>query len=265
MRRSPLGLIGGRLLAGVFLLLATVPCHAVPAVSEGEALFDRACASCHGAGGNGGRGPSLRRQLTHGSEASAIRAVIINGLPGTGMPKFHFHPDELNLLVPFVRSLSQRGTPELSTEHGGSKVEGRRIYEKSGCADCHKIGAAGSAVGPNLTRVGESRSYEYLKASIVDPSADVPEEYQAITVVTAQGQTIKGLRVNEDAFTLQLRLADQSFTSFDKQALQKETAESSSLMPVYHFNDQDLKNLLAYLASLASHGNASGRPKQERR
>jgi cytochrome c oxidase cbb3-type subunit III len=233
-------------------------------LSEGEALFDRACIGCHGVDGSGGRGPSLRRSLQHGNQVSDIRAVLVNGLPGTGMPKFHFSDDELKAIVPYIQSLSQTG-PQEAKEHGGDAAAGRRIYEHSNCATCHKIGSQGSAFGPNLSRIGSGRSYEYLKASILKPSSDVPADYQAVTVVTPEGKTVKGLRVNEDTFTIQLRLADQSFASFDKQKLQNVTAETASAMPAYHFSSVELTNLLAYLGTLSGGAPAATRPRLERR
>jgi putative heme-binding domain-containing protein len=231
----------------------------------GEAIFDRACGSCHGAGGVGGRGPSLRGQLRNGNQAADIRGVILNGLPGTGMPKFHFDEDELRVLVPYIQSLSRGGELQGSPQNTGDKTAGRRIYGSSGCSNCHKIETEGNAVGPNLTRVGAARSYEYLKTSILDPSSDVPEHYQTVTIVTRGGKRIQGLRVNEDSFTIQLRLRDQSFASFDKQAIAEEIVEKASLMPPYKFNNQDLQDLLAYLSSLAGHTDGGMRSEEEKR
>jgi putative heme-binding domain-containing protein len=255
----------GRLVAGLALSIAPFTLPAAEPLAEGQAQFDRACASCHGAGGTGGRGPSLRKQLAHGNQASDIRAVVVNGLPGTGMPKFHFDPDELKPLVLYVQSLSRGGGSDTASEHGGDSLNGRRVYERSGCAGCHKIAGEGSAFGPNLTRIGSARSYDYLKTSVLNPSADVPEEFGAVTVITRDGQSVTGVRVNEDSFTIQLRLPDQSFVSFDKQALQQETPQTASLMPPYQGNEQDLKDLLAYLASLSGDTAGEVRPEVDRR
>jgi len=257
-----------RRLACVVLLLLFASVSTIfgqQSLAEGEAVFDRACAGCHGPGGTGGRGPSLRRALRHGTQASEIQSVIVNGIPGTGMPKFDLDQDELKALVPFVQSLSHTQGDSDKQDHGGDPAEGRRVYERSGCRNCHKIDAEGSAFGPNLTRIGSSRSYVYLKQAITDPSSDIPEEYQAVTVVAADGKVFRGLRVNEDSFTLQLRLPDQSFVSFDKMKLQKQTTETHSAMPPYRLQEGELKNLLAYLGSLAGEAPTQVRPKEEKR
>jgi hypothetical protein len=70
--------------------------------------------------------------------------------------------------------------------------------------------------------------------------------------------------VNEDAFTLQLRLADESFASFDKQSLKDFAREKKSLMPAYHLSNPDLKNLLAYLSGLTG-GASTTETQSERR
>jgi cytochrome c oxidase cbb3-type subunit III len=226
------------------------------AASDGEAIFNSSCAGCHGAEAAGGRGPSLRGELRVGNQNSDIRNTILNGIPGTGMPKFDFEEDELGPLVAYIQSLRNRHD---SWPHpDGDKAEGKSVYASNGCAGCHKIGTDGSAFGPNLTRIGAARSYDYLKTSILDPSADVPETYQAITIVTRDGKQYRGVRMNEDSFTVQLRLPDQSFRSFDKQAIDREVVSSESPMRAYKFSGGDLENLLAYLTSLKGSSDTDG-------
>lgn len=230
---------------------------------DGEAIFGQNCAGCHGTAGAGGRGPSLRGQLRNGNQAADIQKVISSGLPGTGMPKFDFESGELQALVAYVESFSHGPAP---TPHPiGDKVEGRRIYTSHGCSGCHKIGVEGSAFGPDLTRIGASRSYDYLKTSILNPSADVPDTYQGVTVIAQDGKRYRGVRVNEDSFTLQLRLPDQSFASFDKQSLKQETMEKQSPMPAYKLDDRDLTNLLEYLSSLTGPSEAGSAGKEQQK
>jgi putative heme-binding domain-containing protein len=246
----------------IFLLVASARLHAAPS-PDGEAIFGQNCAGCHGTAGAGGRGPSLRGPLRNGNQASDIQKVISNGLPGTGMPKFELEADELQALVTYVQSLSH-GPP--SKPHPiGDKLAGRRVYDAQGCAGCHKIGTEGSAFGPDLTRIGASRSYDYLKTSILNPSADVPETYQGVTVIAQDGKRYRGVRVNEDSFTLQLRLPDQHFASFDKQTLRQEIIEKQSPMPAYKLDERDLNNLLEYLSDLTGSAGPASAPKEQQK
>lgn len=50
-------------------------------------------------------------------------------------------------------------------------VAGKAYFTQAGCASCHKIGANGSAVGPDLTLVGYRHSPEWLDLFIKDPQA----------------------------------------------------------------------------------------------
>ena len=219
-------------------------------LAGGKATFRSNCAFCHGLTGGGGRGPALSSgRFVHGSATDDIKNVIRNGVPGTTMPSFEFEKDELDELVAYIRSLS--GSAPKAAPVAGDPLKGHRVYARSGCSGCHRIGMEGSVFGPDLTRVGAGRSAEYLRESIVNPSADVPEEYAGVTVVTRDGQRITGVRINEDTFTLQLRDASQNFRMFQKDEVQGVIPETKSLMPAYNsFAADDLQNLLAYLDSL---------------
>ena len=227
--------------------------------AKGKAIFNSNCATCHGRDGRGGRGPSLLGWLRNGD----VEVVIRNGVPGTAMPSFNFENDQLGALVKHIRSLREARLASIKPE--GDVGAGKQLYSSYGCSACHMIGKEGSTFGPNLTRIGSSRSYEYLKASIMNPSADVPEENRAVTIETADGRRYQGLWVNEDSFTVQIRLPNESFASFEKQTLKKEIHEEKSLMPTYHFNSVDLKNLLAYLSSLVGDVNSTSKFRSEGR
>jgi mono/diheme cytochrome c family protein len=69
--------------------------------------------------------------------------------------------------------------------------------------------------------------------------------------------------MNEDSFTVQLRLPDQSFRSFDKQAIAREVVASESPMPAYKFSGRELDDLLAYLSSLDASSDTDGATTQE--
>ena len=109
----------------------------------------------------------------------------------------------------------------------------------------------GSIFGPELTRIGASRSIEYLRESIVKPSADIPETFQGVTAVQKDGKRVRGIRLNEDTFSLQVRDPSQKVRMFDKGELREVVNETESLMPPYSkMAAVDLDNLVAYLASL---------------
>jgi cytochrome c oxidase cbb3-type subunit 3 len=235
-------------------------------LADGKATFRSNCAFCHGLVGGGGRGPALNLgRFLHGSADDDIKNVITRGVPGTTMPSFEFEKDELTHLIAYVRSLSESGSGRGAAEVHGDPSSGRKVYERSGCAGCHKIGSEGSVFGPDLTRIGAGRSAEYIRESLVNPSADIPEDYAGVTVVTRDGKRITGVRINEDTFTVQLRDASQTFQMFRKDEVQQVIPETKSLMPPYSsLSQEDLQNLLAYLDTLRGDLNAGAGVKKEK-
>jgi cytochrome c oxidase cbb3-type subunit 3 len=217
---------------------------------QGKAVFRSNCAFCHGLTAQGGRGPSLiSSALLQSAGDPAIKGIITHGVPGTTMPGFDFPKDDLEALVQFLHSLS--GSHPTTGKAPGDAVAGELVYGRNGCSNCHRIGTVGSIYGPELTRIGAGRSIEYLRESILDPSADIADNYGGVTVVAKDGRRISGVRVNEDTFTVQIRKPDQAFALFDKSEAREVIHETKSMMPTYdRLSAADLQNLLAYLETL---------------
>jgi cytochrome c oxidase cbb3-type subunit III len=250
-------------IAAVLLLCSSAACCQDDlTIADGKSTFRGNCAFCHGLTGGGGRGPALNSgRLAHGSTDADIKTVVSNGVPGTSMAAFEFQKDELDHLVVYIQTLSRSGAK--SAPVAGDPIKGRQVYQRSGCAGCHRIGMEGSVYGPELTRIGAGRSAEYIRESIVNPSADIPPEYAGVTVITKDGQRITGVRINEDTFTVQLRDPSQNFQMFQKDEVRQVIPETKSLMPPYSSLDKDdLQNLLAFLDTLRGDLNAGAAVKK---
>jgi len=219
-------------------------------IDQGKAVFRSNCAFCHGLTAQGGRGPNLMSSnLLHSAGDDLVKDLITHGVPGTNMPGFEFPKDDLNALVQFLHNLS--GAHAATSKPPGDPAAGEMVYSRNGCSNCHRVGNTGSIYGPELTRIGAGRSFEYIRESILDPSADIVDNYGGVTVVTRDGRRISGVRVNEDTFTVQIRKPDQSFALFDKSETKEVIHETKSMMPAYnHLSATDLQNLIAYLDTL---------------
>ena len=78
-------------------------------------------------------------------------------------------------------------------------------------------------------------------------------DYLVIRVVDANGDEVRGMRMNEDSYTLQIRDARGVLHSFYKPALRELEREfDASLMRSYRdsLTDEEVEDLVAYLASL---------------
>jgi cytochrome c oxidase cbb3-type subunit III len=238
-----------RLLFSSLVLIDAI--FAQETVTAGKAIFRSNCAFCHGLTGTGGRGPSLvSANIIQNTTDAALTGIIQKGIAGTTMPAFDsFHADDLSNLVAFIRSLSASGAK--SEPISGDTKHGAQVYAQNGCAACHRIGETGSNFGPDLTRIGAARSAEYIQQSILDPSADIPEDFRGVSIVTMDGKHITGVRVNEDTFSVQLRLQNDKFALYRKSSLKSVEDEKKSLMPAYSkLTAKDLQDLRAYLDTL---------------
>jgi cytochrome c oxidase cbb3-type subunit III len=222
-------------------------------LARGEKLFQVHCARCHGPKGEGSRGPTLiRARLMHAPDDAALVTVIDDGIRGTEMPGSGgamSHHEEMQTAA-FVRSLGK--VPQQPVP--GDPAHGAEIYRTKGnCSACHSISGEGGVAGPDLTQIGEARSAAYLRESIVDPQAAVPEGYVRLTVVPKSGPSITGVRVNEDSFSIQLRDdSGRSYSFWKSDIARVDKPQKKSPMPSYQgqLSDPDLTDLVAYLASL---------------
>jgi cytochrome c oxidase cbb3-type subunit III len=88
---------------------------------------------------------------------------------------------------------------------------------------------------------------------LIDPGASVPEKFLVVSVVARDGHQVRGIRSNEDSFTIQIRDASNVFRSFRKLDLTELKKEfGASLMPGYRdvFAASEIDDLVAYLAGL---------------
>jgi cytochrome c oxidase cbb3-type subunit III len=220
-------------------------------IAQGAALFQTHCSYCHGARGEGGRGADLTNgQYRHGGSDANLYTSVRNGIPGTEMPAVRATDEEVWKMVAFVKRL---GTGGLREKAPGDPAAGKAVYEgKGGCAACHSIGRDGGSLGPDLSDAGRRRDLKYLEESLVSPEADVPVRYRAIQVVTKSGQTVAGIRLNEDDISIQLRDQKENLRSFLKENLREIRHDKPSLMPAYGsiLSKKEIEDVVAYLSSL---------------
>ncbi len=234
------------------------------AIREGASLFRANCSPCHGLSAKGGaRAPDLSaNRWTHGSSDADIFDTITQGVPGTEMPGSAFEDSEIWSLVAYLRSL----TPAKETI-AGNRAKGEMLFFGSGgCSQCHMVKGRGGRLGPDLSRVGASRSRSYLIDSIRDPNKDLsvglsdPNNplgtslvYDTVTVVASDGQRITGVAKNEDTFSVQLLDTNQDLHLFLKKDLKEVMHERKSLMPAYSeqmLSSAALQDLVAYLQNM---------------
>jgi len=210
---------------------------------EGGRIFAARCAVCHGAAGEGGRGPTLRP----GRSDRELAALVRTGIPGSEMPAAGLPEAQLAALVAFVQELAPKAAA--AEVFRGDAVAGKTAFVDQGCAVCHTIHGEGVAVGPDLSNAG-ARSARYLKESVLNPNAYIAPEYRGVAVTTADGKTVHGILAREDERSVEVRDMSGRTRSFVKAEVRKVEHETESPMPAFTMPSTDLDNIVAYLSTL---------------
>src|SRR5580704_11019134 len=200
------------------------------AIAAGGKLFATSCSACHGANGEGGRGPNLTtgraiRRLNDRGMFTTIRS----GVPGTDMPPSTLPDDQTWRLVAFVRDLS---APAYEGQLPGDPDAGAAIFfGKGGCSGCHMIHGRGGFLGPDLTDAGALHTVPQLREALLKPSARIADGYQGVTATTLDGAKISGVARHNDDSSIQILDAKGDLHLLSKSKLRDVLFQKNSLMP----------------------------------
>lgn len=225
------------------------------AVRQGQNIYRGRCAVCHGIDAKGYRGSDLTTgDWVHGGGDRQLFATITRGVPGTEMPgNTSLSEDEVWRLIVYLRTLSAPGGP--AAERGDANRGEQLFWSTSGanCGRCHMIGGRGGRLGPNLSRIGASRSVAALEREIRRPGEVIPVGFETVTVTTRDGRRVRGVRKNEDTFSVQVMTPAEDVLSFAKPEATVDAEPQRSLMPAYgpeRLTDTDVADIVRYMRSL---------------
>jgi cytochrome c oxidase cbb3-type subunit 3 len=222
-------------------------------VEAGESRFLQDCAFCHGRDTGGGEdGPDLTRSklVAEDSGGDKIGAVVRNGRPQNGMPRFTVTDQELAGLVAFIHTRktvaeAQKGgrrgvdVADLQTGNGDA---GKQYFNGAGkCSSCHS---------PTGDLAGIAKRYEGLR---LEQRLLYPRGAKAkITVTLPSGQTVSGTLAYRDEFNVALTDAYGRYRGWPlsrvKFTMEAPAEAHADLLAKY--TDADIHNLMAYLQTL---------------
>jgi PQQ-dependent dehydrogenase (methanol/ethanol family) len=229
-------------------------------VAAGQKLFQKSCTSCHGENAKGGRGTDLTTgQWRWGGSTAAIVQNIIAGIPGTQMPAFPMPAPDAELIVAYLRSLKSNGPEE---KPKGDPAAGRKLFFGSAkCSQCHILGGRGGRLGPDLSGIGHERKIADLEEAMVDPDKSLRRNYETAEVRLPSGQLLRGVKKNEDTFSIQIMDEKEKLHMLLKKDLKEINTPRKSLMPAADLNGADLGNVIAFLKNPgAGEGPAEWKP-----
>jgi putative heme-binding domain-containing protein len=253
MRISVCALVSLLLLGGLSVAQAQQnnPLASDPrAAGAGGVIFRAQCATCHGADAKGIasiEAPDLTLIWTQdGNTDGSVFATIQGGIPGSIMPAHGFPDTEIWMLVSYLRSIATGGATRPFT---GDADTGQRLFNAN-CAGCHRVGGAGSTLGPNLAGVTARRSQDSIASSIREPSASIGRGYKPISFLSVNQGRVQGVIKSEDAFSIQIMDSNQQLRGFMKSELSQMNREPNSLMPSFsiaELSDSELNDILGFL------------------
>ena len=220
-------------------------------IQYGATIYAAQCTQCHGPTGDQVSGVDLRSgRFRNAASDDDLRRIVTQGIAGTSMPGRRLDNPEVIGIIAFVRNMRDfnSGTVML-----GDRDRGRSHFEGKGqCASCHRVDGVGSYLGPDLSEIGRSRPAGVLQQSLIDPASRMMPINRPVRIVTKDGKTITGRRLNEDTFTVQVIDDQERLLSLSKADFREYTILKTSPMPSHKdkLSAQEMADLLAYLVSL---------------
>lgn len=134
------------------------------------------------------------------------------------------------------------------TEAKGDLENGLAMYKKH-CAQCHKHGELGVAIGPNLTGMAVHPKHEILM-NILDPSRSVESNFRTYQVLTTDGIVITGMLAGESANSIRIINTQGKDEQVLRADIEEMNASVKSLMPEgfeASISKKEMADLLAFL------------------
>jgi alcohol dehydrogenase (cytochrome c) len=142
----------------------------------------------------------------------------------------------------------------------GDPRNGLAMVQSSKCLDCHRIGEAGSRLGPDLTDIGSRRTVDRLRRALIAPDEEVLPENRFVRVVTPDGTTVTGKLLNQDAFSIQMMTPREELKTYLKARVRESAIVHNGLMPSYAevLKESDIADVVSYLRTLTGAQSAVG-------
>ncbi|GAB5401893.1 MAG: hypothetical protein Aurels2KO_01240 [Aureliella sp.] len=131
----------------------------------------------------------------------------------------------------------------------GSEASGKVIFKRL-CSQCHRLGGEGFEVGPDITSNGRG-NLQQLVSNVLDPSLVIGEAFQAVNLMTVEGNVASGILVSDTEDFVRLKLQGGKVTEFARDDIDELQKAKRSLMPEGlegQTTDQELLDLFAFLS-----------------
>lgn len=219
------------------------------AIETGSRTYVQHCALCHGPDGSWIPGINLARgQFRTAVTDEDLRTVISRGAAQGRMPAVSLSEAGMEGIIAYIRTGFE---PEGTSVRIGNVERGEKLFEgKGGCSQCHRINGRGPRTAPDLSDIGLIRTPGALQRSLLEPSSALWPINRPVTIVTRDGETINGRRLNEDTYTVQLIDAKERLRSLLKADLVSYLISETPTHKPNTWSIDEVADLVAYLLAL---------------
>lgn len=146
-----------------------------------EIMAKYQCDTCHTIMDRGGTVGPILNQVANRRTPEWIRRWLEDPnavKPGTKMPKFAFTPDEYEQTVGSLSALKRDfDVGAVLRSNASAEKQGEALFKEYDCLACHRLGAEGRFIGPDLTWLGRRKTREWERVWLSDPPAWKPDTF----------------------------------------------------------------------------------------
>lgn len=165
---------------------------------------------------------------------------------------------------PFVKAYKLDDlAPALEKAKSGRDFDrGRTLFAAAKCFACHRFDNEGGSNGPDLTGVSGRFSPRDLLESLIDPSKEVSDQYQAVEIRTKDERIVIGriVNLNNDEIQVNTDMQDPgSTTRVNRNNIDSMKPSRVSMMPtglLDTLKEDEILDLMAYMLSRGDRNHA---------
>lgn len=151
-----------------------------------------------------------------------------------------------SVIPPSREEVTEKFKPAIAMK--GDATKGQLQY-MARCVACHRAGATGLQVGPDLITV-KTKGRDALLTAILEPHKEVASQFIAYTVNTKDGQTLAGIITNDTASSVTIRMMGGIDKTLQRSEIKGSSSTGQSLMPEgleTGMSVQDMADLLSFI------------------
>ena len=121
------------------------------------------------------------------------------------------------------------------------------------CAACHRVRDIGGLIGPELTTIGTFMTPAAILEAVVNPNADIKQNYETYIVTKTSGEVISGILHRKTGSAILLKQTSGDVLTIPLNEIAKQEISANSLMPAgltASLHKDELRDLLGFMLNL---------------